>query len=104
MTLLLAPAGVPGEIMGKLNAAFQQALEAPDVAAKLRAMGQAVMGGSSEEAAQALRPEAQQWEKLIKERNIQLGRSGSAASQDQTVGELSAGRKGARLCPGARVR
>ncbi len=74
MTLMLAPAGVPGEIMAKLNAAFQQALEAPDVAAKLRSIGQAVMGGSSEEAAQALRAEARQWEQLIKERNIQLGR------------------------------
>ena len=74
LTLLLAPANVPGEIMSKLNAGFQQALEAPDVAAKLLGMGQAVMGGSSEQAAQALRPEAQQWQKLIKERNIQFGR------------------------------
>jgi tripartite-type tricarboxylate transporter receptor subunit TctC len=71
---MLAPAGVPGEIIAKLNAAFQQALESPDVAAKLRSIGQAVKGGTSEEAAEALRSEARQWERLIKDRNIQFGR------------------------------
>jgi tripartite-type tricarboxylate transporter receptor subunit TctC len=74
MTVMLAPAGVPGEIIAKLNAAFQQALESPDVAAKLRSIGQAVKGGTSEEAAEALRSEARQWERLIKDRNIQFGR------------------------------
>ena len=42
LTLIAAPANIPREIMNTLRDKFQQALEAPDVQAKLRAMGQVV--------------------------------------------------------------
>jgi tripartite-type tricarboxylate transporter receptor subunit TctC len=74
MTLLFAPANTPADILDKLNAAAQQALESPEVSGKLRAIGQAVSGGSRAQAAEALRSEAQQWKKLISERNIKLAR------------------------------
>jgi tripartite-type tricarboxylate transporter receptor subunit TctC len=73
-TLLLAPAQVPADVVSWLNAAFQEALDAPDVQAKMHAMGQGVVGGSAAQARQALETEAEQWARLIKERNIQLAR------------------------------
>jgi tripartite-type tricarboxylate transporter receptor subunit TctC len=74
MTLLLAPANVPAEIIEKINGAFQDARRSPEVIKKLHAMGQAVSNESLDEAAQALRSEAQQWKQLIAERHIQFGR------------------------------
>jgi tripartite-type tricarboxylate transporter receptor subunit TctC len=74
MTLLLAPANTPADILDKLNGVVQQALQAPDVVGKLRAIGQAVSGGSRAQAAAAVRDEAQQWKQLIAERHIQLAR------------------------------
>jgi tripartite-type tricarboxylate transporter receptor subunit TctC len=74
MTVLLTPANVPGDIAGKISAAFQQARQSPEVIAKLNAMGQAVSHESLTEATEALRAEAQQWKKLIAERNIQFGK------------------------------
>jgi tripartite-type tricarboxylate transporter receptor subunit TctC len=74
MTLLLAPAKVPEEIVEKINAALQQALASADVKEKLHAMGQGVAHANREEAARALSSEARQWKQLITERNIQFGR------------------------------
>jgi tripartite-type tricarboxylate transporter receptor subunit TctC len=74
MTLLLAPANVPGVIIEKINATFQQALQSPDVKDKLHAIGQGVSRGSLGEGVQALRSEAEQWKQLITDRNIQFGR------------------------------
>jgi tripartite-type tricarboxylate transporter receptor subunit TctC len=74
MTLLLAPANTPAELLDKLNGAGQQALDSPDVSGKLRAISQAVSGGTRAQAVEAVRAEAQQWKQLITERNIQLTR------------------------------
>ena len=74
MTLLLAPANAPADILDKLNGAAQQALNSPEVSSKLRAIGQAVSGGSRAQADEAVRAEAQQWKQLITERNIKLAR------------------------------
>ena len=73
MTLIAAPAQLPRDIMTALRAKFQQALEAPDVQAKLRAMGQVVTVGQAEDPGKILVAESEQWEKLIKERNIHFG-------------------------------
>jgi len=72
-TLLLAPANTPPDIMENLHSVFTQALRAPDVTAKLMSMGQVVEANSSEETMRNLRQEAEQWQKLIKERHIQFG-------------------------------
>ena len=48
--------------------------QSPDVMAKLNAIGQGVSHESLAEATEALRAEAQQWKKLIAERNIQFGK------------------------------
>jgi len=73
-TLLLAPANVPAEIMTQLNAAFRHSLEAPEVNSKLVAMGQVVVGNSSQETEALLKPEAAQFKKLIADRNIQFAK------------------------------
>ncbi|WP_418901748.1 Bug family tripartite tricarboxylate transporter substrate binding protein [Terripilifer ovatus] len=73
-TLLLAPANVPAEIMAQLNAAFRHSLETPEVNSKLVAMGQVVVGNSAQEAEALLKPEADQFRKLIADRNIQFAK------------------------------
>ncbi|MGZ3323134.1 MAG: tripartite tricarboxylate transporter substrate binding protein BugD, partial [Xanthobacteraceae bacterium] len=71
-TLLLAPANTPKEIVDKISAAFQQARESPDVKQKLNAIGQAVSTETPAESIAALRAEAQQWRRLIAERDIKF--------------------------------
>ena len=71
-TLLLAPANTPKEIVDKISAAFQQARESPDVKQKLNAIGQAVSIETPAESIAALRAEAQQWRRLIAERDIKF--------------------------------
>jgi tripartite-type tricarboxylate transporter receptor subunit TctC len=73
MTLVMAPTNVPRDIMDKLGVEFRAALKSPDVAARLRSMGQVVAGGNAEETAKVLFSEAQEWKALIKERNIHFG-------------------------------
>lgn len=73
MTLIVAPAKVPRDIVNTLNGKFRQALASPDITARLRAMGQVVTADSPEDAAQKLAREARQWGTLIKERNIHFG-------------------------------
>jgi tripartite-type tricarboxylate transporter receptor subunit TctC len=73
MTLVLAPANVPGDIMTKLNGKFREALQSPEVVDRLRAMDQVVAAGAVEGTTKALLQEAQQWKELIKERNIHFG-------------------------------
>jgi tripartite-type tricarboxylate transporter receptor subunit TctC len=73
MTLLLAPAGVPAEIVDTVSTTFQRARQSPDVVKKLHGMAQAVSTESRAEAVEALRSEAQQWKQLIAERHIRFG-------------------------------
>lgn len=74
MTLVMAPRNVPRDIMKKLGVELRAALVAPDVAARLRLMGQVVGDQSAEQTAAALATEARQWQTLIKERNIRFGK------------------------------
>jgi tripartite-type tricarboxylate transporter receptor subunit TctC len=73
VTLLLAPAGVPAEIIDTIKNAFQQARQSPDVVKKLHGMAQTVSTESRADAAEALQLEAQQWKQLIAERHISFG-------------------------------
>jgi tripartite-type tricarboxylate transporter receptor subunit TctC len=73
LTLIAAPANIPRAIMNTLRGKFQQALEAPDVQAKLRGMGQVITVGQTDDFTNILVAESEQWKKLIKERNIHFG-------------------------------
>jgi tripartite-type tricarboxylate transporter receptor subunit TctC len=63
---LMAPAGTPPEIIGKLHDATVKALAAPDVRAKLEALGMVVIGNSPEDFAAVIRTEIPYWEKLTR--------------------------------------
>ena len=69
---LLAPAATPDAIVNRLNAAVNQALRAPTVAAAFRQGGIAAQGGSPEAFAAFLRSEVAKYAKVIHESNITL--------------------------------
>ena len=64
---IAAPAGVPKDAVAKLNAAFNKALETPDVRKKLTEQGADVLGGPSEQFAALVRDETVRWAKVVKE-------------------------------------
>jgi tripartite-type tricarboxylate transporter receptor subunit TctC len=72
-TVLMAPPGTPPDVVGAINGAFRQAIESPDVGARLAALGQQIIGDSPDDAMGRLVAEASQWEKLIRARNIHFG-------------------------------
>lgn len=65
--MLVAPAGVPRDIMNTLNAAANRAMKEPDVGAKLAAQGVEWVGGTVEEANTFLRSEMTRWARIAKE-------------------------------------
>lgn len=65
--MLVAPAGVPKEILATLNAAANRAMKEPDVGAKLAAQGVEWVGGSVEDAEKFLRGEMTRWGRIAKE-------------------------------------
>jgi tripartite-type tricarboxylate transporter receptor subunit TctC len=69
---IVAPAGVPPEIVGRLNAAMNAAVSAPGVRARFVQGGMEAAGGSPAEFAQFLAYENDRWGKLIKELGVKL--------------------------------
>ena len=71
-SVVLAPARTPADIIGKLNTDIRRVLAAPDVPGRLAGIGTEPVGSSPEQATQELRREAEQWSKLVRERNIKF--------------------------------
>jgi len=69
---LFAPARTPTEIIAKINADLQRALAVPEVIARIEAIGNEVIASRADEASRALRADAEQWARLVKERNIRF--------------------------------
>jgi tripartite-type tricarboxylate transporter receptor subunit TctC len=67
---LYAPAGLPREIVDKVNADVVNALNMPDVQEKLRAQGWNVIGSPPDEFAGFLRSELDKWIKLIRDAGL----------------------------------
>jgi tripartite-type tricarboxylate transporter receptor subunit TctC len=67
-----APAGLPSAVANKLFGEIKTALEAPSIAAKLRAAGLEPKLMNSEEAKRVLRDQIARWAALVKEANIQV--------------------------------
>lgn len=67
---VVAPAGVPPEIVARLNAAIAQVLQAPDTREHFTALGMEAGGGSPEAFARFLRAESRKWARVIKSANI----------------------------------
>jgi tripartite-type tricarboxylate transporter receptor subunit TctC len=68
---ILAPAGTPKEVVGKLNAEINKALAMDDVRAKLSASGIEIQGGPPERFAAYIKAEIEKWGKVTKEAGIQ---------------------------------
>jgi tripartite-type tricarboxylate transporter receptor subunit TctC len=67
----VGPAGIPKDLLAKLNAEIARALKLPDVAERLGAAGLIVVASTPEEFASHIRSETDKATKIIKSANIQ---------------------------------
>jgi len=64
---VLAPAGTPAEIVGRLNAAITKHMQKPEVRDQLKAQGFDVVTSSPKEFAAHIRTESVKWSKVVKD-------------------------------------
>jgi tripartite-type tricarboxylate transporter receptor subunit TctC len=69
---MMAPAGTPKEIVGRLHAELLKALAAPDVREKLIAQGLTIRGSSPEELGSATRTQFARYAALFKQAGIRI--------------------------------
>ena len=67
---VFAPANTPEPVVAKLASAFQQALESPEVKARVAQLGGDIQKGSPDEAKKFIDQQINQWSRVIKERGI----------------------------------
>jgi tripartite-type tricarboxylate transporter receptor subunit TctC len=64
---LLAPAGTPKEVIARLNAEFNKALQTPELRKKLGDEGADAAGGTPEQFAALIKDEVPRWGKIVKD-------------------------------------
>lgn len=69
---VLAPAGTPKPVIGKLNAEMVKALKLPDVTKRLRDLGSEPVANSPEQFDALIKSEIQKWAKVIREVGIRV--------------------------------
>ncbi len=69
---LLAPAGLPKEVLARINAETARVMNLPDVREKLTALGLDVAAGSPESLANLIQAETLKWAKVVKESGAKL--------------------------------
>jgi tripartite-type tricarboxylate transporter receptor subunit TctC len=69
---LLAPAGTPKEVIARLNAEFNKALQHPELRKKLGDEGADAAGGTPEQFAALIRDEIPRWGKVVKESGARI--------------------------------
>ena len=69
---IYAPAGLPAELVQKLNAAFNEALRAPEIREQLTAQGWTVTGGTPEQFAAFAKGELDRWAAVVKAANVRV--------------------------------
>lgn len=69
----LGPAGVPADIVRRMNAALATALQQAPVRERLAQMGVQVAASSPDQFGSFLRNEVERWSKVVKEHNIRAG-------------------------------
>jgi len=69
---ILAPAGTPSAIVGRLNAEINNAIWQPEVRERLAAEGAEVIGGTPEEFAVHIRSELARMKKLVREGGLRV--------------------------------
>jgi tripartite-type tricarboxylate transporter receptor subunit TctC len=69
---ILAPAGTPPDIVGKLNAETNRVLRLPDVRERLTALGAEPTGGTPEQFAATIRADTARWARVVNEAGIRI--------------------------------
>jgi tripartite-type tricarboxylate transporter receptor subunit TctC len=69
---LLAPAGTPAPVIGKLNAEVSKALQSPDVRDRLIAQGAEPMPGTAEAFGAFMQAESAKWAPVVKQAGVKL--------------------------------
>src|ERR1700733_9830852 len=70
---LVAPAGTPGDVLGKLHAETVKTLAMPEVRKKFDELGIESVGNTPAEFAAVIQKEIPEWAKVIKDAGIKLG-------------------------------
>jgi tripartite-type tricarboxylate transporter receptor subunit TctC len=71
-TGLLAPAGTPPEVIGKLNGAVNTALQTAEMKAALDRLAGDALGGSPQELTRVIESDIGKWAPIVKALNLQL--------------------------------
>ena len=69
---IYAPAGLSQETVAKLNAAFNEALRAPEIRERLTTQGWTVTGGTPEQFAAHTQAELERWARVVKSANVRI--------------------------------
>jgi tripartite-type tricarboxylate transporter receptor subunit TctC len=69
---IMAPAKTPAEVINKVNAALNKALQHPETIAYFKAQGMQSAGGTPEDFAKFIKAESTKWVTLSKEAGIKL--------------------------------
>jgi tripartite-type tricarboxylate transporter receptor subunit TctC len=69
---VMAPAGTPGDIVRRLNAELNAALQLPDIRERLATLGAEPLGGTPDDVAARLRGDLAKWSEVIRAANIRL--------------------------------
>jgi tripartite-type tricarboxylate transporter receptor subunit TctC len=68
----IAPAGVPREVLARLNADLATALQAPEVREKLSSLGADLGAGTPEAFSALIRDDIDRWARVVRTANIKL--------------------------------
>ena len=69
---LLAPAGTPAAVIGRLNSEVTKVLQSADVRERLQAQGAEPMPGSAEAFTRFMRDEMAKWAPVVKQAGVKL--------------------------------
>ena len=64
---IVVPSGTPKDIVAKLNAEINKAVQTPDLRQRLATLGAEPLGGTSEQYAEYIRTELLRWTKVVKD-------------------------------------
>lgn len=69
---ILAPAGTPSDIIRRLNAELNKAIQSPDVVARLTSLGTEPTGGTPEQFGATIKSDIARWAKVVETAGIKI--------------------------------